>query len=46
MEAAKDMNSEEFIDKSIKILPLLYLKGSLLPKIEDYDENYVEKFVD
>ncbi len=46
MEAAKNMNSEDFIDNSIKILPLLYLKGELLPGLHDYDEDYIEKFVD
>ncbi len=46
MEAAKNMNPENFLDNSIKLLPLLYLKGTLLPTINDYNEDYVEKFVD
>ncbi len=46
IESAKDMNKDEFLDKSVKILPLLYLKGTLLPIVEEFDEEYTEKFVD
>ena len=46
LEAAKTMNPDEFLDNSIKILPLLYLKGTLLPNIDDYNEDFAEKFVD
>ena len=46
LETAKNLSKEEFIDKSEKLLPLLYLKGSLLPKIEDFNEDSLEKFVD
>ena len=46
LETAKEQTKESFIDKSVKILPLLYLKASLLSKVEDYDEEYSEKFVD
>lgn len=46
MEAAKDMTTKEFIDTSLKLLPLVYLKAACLPQIEDYNEDYVEKFVD
>lgn len=45
LEAAKDFSSDSFIDTNIKILPLLYLKGSLIPQVPDYDEDYYEKFV-
>lgn len=46
MESAKDVSKEEFIDTSIKILPLLYLKGVLLPDFSDENDEYLEKFVD
>ncbi|MBN2777801.1 MAG: DUF5063 domain-containing protein [Bacteroidales bacterium] len=46
LESAKNMSSEEFLDTSLRILPLLYLKGLNLPQVEDYDEEYAEKFVD
>jgi len=46
LEASKEINAEDFLDKSIKILPLLYLKGTLLPNIDDYNEDFAEKFVD
>lgn len=34
-----------FASYSVKILPLLYIKASMLPDIEDYDRDAVEKFV-
>ena len=46
LETARDFSKDDFIDRSVKILPLLYLKGTLLPEIEDYDESFSEKFVD
>ncbi len=46
MEAAKDISKEDFVDKSVKILPLLYLKGTLLPIVIEFDEEFTEKFVD
>lgn len=46
MESAKDLSKEEFIGKSVKILPLLYLKGTLLPIVSEFDDEYTEKFVD
>lgn len=45
LENSKDISSEKFIDTSLKILSLLYLKGVLIPKIEDYDDDYLEKYV-
>jgi hypothetical protein len=45
LESAKEITSEEFLNKSIKIIPLLYLKGALLPPVIDCDDDYVEKFV-
>jgi hypothetical protein len=46
LESAKNATKEAFVDKSIKILPLLYLKATLLPLVSDYDEDFLEKFVD
>lgn len=46
LEAAAKMSKEDFLNTSIKILPLLYLKGELLPEVEDFDDDYTEKFVD
>lgn len=45
VETAKQHNLQLFIDKSIKLFPLLYLKGALLPDIEEVDD-YLEKYVD
>lgn len=46
LENARDFSKDDFVDRAVKILPLLYLKGTLLPEIEDYDESFSEKFVD
>jgi len=46
MESARNLSKEQFISTSIKILPLLYLKGTLIPKTEDFNDEYSEKFVD
>lgn len=46
LENAREFSKETFLDRSVKILPLLYLKGALLPEIADYDEDFSEKFVD
>ncbi len=44
LERASEESRSQFIEKSVKILPLLYLKASLLEKTEaDYD--LVERFV-
>lgn len=34
-----------FLDKTQKILPLLYLKATVLPEIESFEEMGLEKFV-
>ena len=45
VENALRFKKKDFLDKTRKILPLLYLKGSLLPRLESiYDEGN-EKFV-
>ena len=46
LENARDFSKDDFVDHAVKILPLLYLKGTLLPEIEDCDESFSEKFVD
>jgi len=46
MEAATKHTLFSFSDKAIKILPLLYLKATLLPASEEPDEEYdVEHFI-
>lgn len=46
LESSSKISKPEFLDTSIKILPLLYLKGLLLPEVEDFDEDFSEKFVE
>lgn len=46
LENARNMTKDDFIDHSVKMLPLLYQKGVMLPEITDYDEDFSEKFVD
>lgn len=45
LERAEGMKRDKFVDTSLKILPLLYLKASLLPECkmmsDEYPENYV-----
>jgi len=38
-------SKKDFLDKARKLLPLLYLKGSLLPKLESIFDDENEKFV-
>ncbi len=45
MERVSDMKRRDFVDKSLKLLPLLYLKASLLPACERIDEADPETFV-
>lgn len=45
MERVSDMKRRDFVDKSLKLLPLLYLKASLLPVCERMDESDPETFV-
>ncbi len=45
LENAGQMETDEFIDKTIKILPLLYLKCTMLPSTEYEGDGYVEQFV-
>lgn len=45
VERAQEMNKKDFTDKITKILPLLYLKASLLSPTEPDEENMPEHFV-
>ncbi len=45
MERVSDMKRRDFVDKSLKLLPLLYLKASLLPACERMDDSDPETFV-
>lgn len=45
VENAADFEKTVFVDKSLKILSLLYLKALLLPSIESGNDEDVEKFV-
>lgn len=45
MERVPDMKRRDFVDKSLKLLPLLYLKASLLPACERMEESDPETFV-
>ena len=44
-ENANQTDRRDFIDKMLKILPLLYLKASLLPEYDNNDDLFVEQFV-
>ncbi len=43
LETAHEKQKEEFTDTTLKLLPLLYLKGALCPKFDSLDE-YDEPF--
>lgn len=45
LEAARTLTPRAFLDKVQKMLPLLYLKISVLPEVESYEEMGLEKFV-
>lgn len=45
LEQSEGRDKQEFIDKLLKLLPLLYVKASLLPKVEGNDFFGVETFV-
>ena len=44
-ENAYRFSKKDFLDKARKLLPLLYLKGSLLPRFESVFDDENEKFV-
>ena len=45
LESSAKISKFDFIDRSQKLLPLLYLKASLLPKVENEFAEEIEKFV-
>lgn len=45
LELCQKSGKREFVEKAQKLLPLLYLKGTLLPKVECQLEEDIEKFV-
>ncbi len=45
VERARTFGSADFVDTALKILPLLYLKASLLPSCEAFEEDELETFV-
>ena len=45
LEKSKDFSRKEILEKLQKLLPLLYLKGTLLPNLESVFEEVNEKFV-
>jgi hypothetical protein len=44
MEQLEDMNQERLVDTATKLLPLLYLKASLLPESDPVSEEEPETF--
>lgn len=42
VEAAGNTGLFDFVDKATKLLPLLYLKASLLPEVESEEETELE----
>ncbi|MCK5169706.1 MAG: DUF5063 domain-containing protein, partial [Bacteroidales bacterium] len=45
VENTARFTKKDFLDKVRKLLPLIYLKGSLLPKLESVFDDENEKFV-
>ncbi|RLD77197.1 MAG: hypothetical protein DRJ10_12365 [Bacteroidetes bacterium] len=45
IESMTEFSKKEFLEKTQKILSLIYLKASVLPVPEDSEDLYVEKFV-
>ena len=45
LERAESLEREEFVDTALKLLPLLYLKASLLPPFTSLEEQYLETYV-
>ena len=45
IERARQMERKDFVDTALKILPLLYLKASLIPECELMGEGDLEIFV-
>ncbi|NDV65315.1 DUF5063 domain-containing protein [Bacteroides sp. 224] len=45
LERAEGMKQETFVNTMLKILPLLYIKASMLPEIEQIGEEELESYV-
>ncbi|MCD7898490.1 MAG: DUF5063 domain-containing protein [Bacteroides sp.] len=45
LERAENMKRSEFVDTILKILPLLYIKASMLPPVEQMGEESPETYV-
>lgn len=45
LERAERMKRSDFVDTSLKILPLLYLKASMLPECETIGDEVLETYV-
>lgn len=45
VEQIYNTEKKDFIERAVKILPLLYVKGMFLPDLELISEDLVEKFV-
>ena len=45
LERVPEMERSDFVNKALKVLPLLYLKAQLIPKCERIDEAELEMFV-
>ncbi len=42
VEKAHEQEKETFVDSAVKVLPLLYLKASIIPEIDDHYDSYLE----
>lgn len=45
LEQAENYSRKDFVDTSLKMLPLLYLKASMLPENEPMNEEILESYV-
>lgn len=45
LERSEGMPKADFIDTMLKILPLLYIKGSMLPEVEMIGDGFLETYV-
>lgn len=45
LERSENMKRSAFVDTTLKILPLLYLKASMLPPVEQFNEDALEQYV-
>ena len=45
VEKSVNFSKKDFVEKLQKLLPLIYLKATLLPKVETVCEDEIEKFV-